>query len=272
VIGATGGGYILSRGTVTRATPRARGGVTTRVNGDGSYDARTTRTAVTLLLSDVGKEGASIHLDQRVETPIGSGFGASAVASTLGLRLTKKELAGHAHRAEIIEQTGVGTVSVIYDSVGAGAITKPGPPGAAEFEAVKVPRGTNIVTAYFAPYDKKDALSSPKMTQKINRLGRESLSRFLTDPSLDSLAAEGESFSSKLGLETPELRKAIRVAKAAGASHASQNMIGYSVHCLTDQDALPKVSRALGGLGSSARVDAFEVGRVRAGALKLSRL
>ncbi|MDG6986087.1 MAG: hypothetical protein JRM73_04995 [Nitrososphaerota archaeon] len=220
-----------------------------------------------------------VSIDQRVDTPIGSGFGASAAAATssvyaaaasLGIRWPKRLLARFAHRAEIFEQTGLGTVSVVYGHAGAGAITTAGEPGAAKFVAVKVPRDTRIVTVYFAPYDKKDALSSPKMKARINRLGREALAGFLADPSLDTLAAEGASFSRGLGLESPEVKKAIGAATSAGASHASQNMIGYSVHCITDADRAPKVSRALASLGG-ARVDVFEVGREKAGVLRPTR-
>jgi pantoate kinase len=279
-IGATGGGYILSKGTTSTARLIPGDRIATRVNGDGAYDARTTRRAVGLLLSKLGRLGAGVSVDQRVETPIGSGFGASAAAATsavysvaaaLGVRMQKRKLANFAHRAEILEQTGLGTVSVVYDSVGAGAIRVPGEPGVAKFVAVRVPKETRIVTAYFAPYDKKDALSSPAMRVKINRLGHEALQRFLSDRRLDNLATEGEAFSRGLGLESVEVKKAIRAAKAAGASHASQNMIGYSVHSLVDADRVTRVSKALAALGSEVRVDVFEVGRTRAGVLAPSR-
>lgn len=279
-IGATGGGYILSRGTTSVAKLVAGRGVTTCVNGDAAYDARTTRRAVTLMLAESGREEAGVRIDQKVDTPIGSGFGSSAAAATsavyavaaaIGIREPKRVLATFAHRAEILEQTGLGTVSVVFDSVGAGAITVPGGPGTARFVAVPVPKGTRIVTAFFAPYDKKDALSSPKMRKRINSLGRDALRTFLSDPSLDCLAEEGERFSSRLGLESVEVKKAIRAAKSSGASHASQNMIGYSVHSIVDPDRESRVLRAMEALGPGVRVDSFEVGRVKAGVLRPSR-
>lgn len=278
--GATGGGYILSKGTTSAATVVSGKGISTRVNGDSAYDARTTRRSVGLFLSQVGRLDEGVMVDQWADTPIGSGFGASAaaatsavysVASVVGARMPKRELARFAHKAEIIEQTGLGTVSVVYDSVGAGAITVPGEPGVARFVAVKVPEETRIVTAYFAPYDKKAALSSRAMSERINRLGHVALERFLSDRRLDNLATEGEAFSRALGLESLEVKKAIRAAKAAGASHASQNMIGYSVHCLVDEERAPKVSKALRALGSGVRVDLFEIGRTRAGVLAPTR-
>jgi len=273
--GATGGGYILSKGSTTSATVTpAKGRVLSDVvNGDASYDARTTRRAVKLLLSGTGVKG-KISLVQEVQTPIGAGFGASAASATSAVyavahaaRIDKQrsEIALYAHKAEILEQTGLGTVSVIFDAVGAGAITVSGEPGRARFVAVKVPDGTRIVTAFIAPFDKKDALSSKSVSQRINRLGHESLRNFLSDPSLDTLAGEGERFSGLLGLESVEVKKLIRLAKAAGASHASQNMIGYAVHSVVGPDDAERVATALLGYSRDARIDVFEVGTRKAG-------
>ena len=215
-----------------------------------------------------------------MEIPIGSGFGASASSATsavyaaaaaAGILKPKRELAAYAHRAEVIEQTGLGTVSVVYDSAGAGAIVKAGDPGVAKFINVKVPRSVRLVTAFLAPYDKKDALTSPSVSRRINALGNKALDAFLSDPTLESLAQEGERFSAALGLESPEVRKLIRLAKTAGARYASQNMIGYSVHCLTEEDTEGGVADALRGYGKGIRVDVFEVGRRRAGLIRPSR-
>jgi pantoate kinase len=233
-----------------------------------------------LLLSENDCKFGSLQLDQAVETPIGAGFGASAASATsavyaaayvAGIVRPRKELALYAHRAEILEQTGLGTVSVVFDSVGAGAITIPGPPGEAKFITVDVPKDLKLVTAFIAPYDKKDALSSRAMGEKINSLGNRALRSFLSDPTIDALASEGERFSRNLGLETPEVRKLIRIAKSAGATHASQNMIGYSVHSLVPIENSTKVSKALRAYSPDIRVDTFAVGKMRAGVKKSSR-
>jgi len=273
--GATGGGYILSKGSTTSATilPASSKALSTVVNGDASFNARTTRRAVQLLL-DGTRTKANVSLVQEVQTPIGAGFGASAASATsavyavahaAGIDRPLRELALFAHNAEILEQTGLGTVSVIFDSIGAGAITVSGEPGRAKFVTVPVPDGTRIVTAFIAPFDKKDALSSVSVTEKINRLGHESLLGFLADPTLDTLAGEGERFSSELGLESVEVKKLIGLAKSAGASHASQNMIGYAVHSVVGPDDADKVATAFLGYSKDVRVDVFEVGIRRAG-------
>ena len=280
--GATGGGYVLSKGTVSKATFHPASGqfvMRTVVNGDPGYNARTTRRALRLLAASRFPVGTMV-MDQKVDTPIGSGFGASggsatsavyAASAALGIRMPKDELAFFAHQAEIIEQTGLGTVSVVYRGAGAGAIITPGEPGVAKFLNVKIPRDLRIVTAYLAPYDKRDAIASGKMSERIGSLGEQALASFIRDPTIETLASEGERFSQNLGLETPEVKKLISVAKASGAFAASQIMIGYAIHALTDSDRSHRLERALKRTSPEARVDVFTVGQKHAGLVVPSR-
>jgi len=243
------------------------------VNGDATYPARTTRRAVGLVLSRSIVKFGHLTLDQQVDTPIGSGFGASAAsamsgvlaaAAVLQLRIAKVTLAQSAHEEEVLEQTGLGTVSVTYDAVGAGAIICSGNPGVARFLNIKIPKGIRIATAYLAPYDKRYILSSKRVSAKINRLGDEALEAFRAEPTLEVLAEQGEFFSKRLGLESKEVKKLGEIAKKAGAMFASQNMIGYAVHAIVDVDNSSRVAKALKGSGLKPRVDVFEVGAERA--------
>jgi pantoate kinase len=247
------------------------------VDGDPKYRATTTRKAVELLFADRGWPKGTLTLEQAMCVPVGCGFGASAAAAisavyaaaaATGLRLAKRELAYYAHVADIVERTGLGTVSVTYDGTGAGAITRPGAPGTSEFLNVECPMGTRIVTASLAPFKKSDAISRPDTVKRINHLGDKALRRLVAVPTLETLASEGESFSEGLGLMTAEVRSLARLAKASGASHASQNMIGYAVHALTTAARAEAVAAALRGSSLKPLVEVFEIGRQRAGILK----
>ncbi len=276
-VGATGGGYVLSRGVLSRAEVR-RGGSTGSlaivVNGDPHYDARTTRRAVSILVERWKLAFEELKLDQSVDVPIGAGFGASAasalsavfaVAAAIGIDAPPSELAMCAHEAEIIEQTGLGTVSVTFQATGAGAITRPGVPGVAQFLNVRVPPSTRLVTATIGAYEKRKAFSSPATTARICESGERSLSSLLANPTLEELAAQGETFSTEVGLGSDGVHELARIARGAGASHASQNMIGLSVHAIADDRTAGAVAAALAGSRLAPRVDVFEVGSVRAG-------
>ena len=205
--------------------------------------------------------------------PVGCGFGASAAASisavyaaagALGLRLPRRELAYHAHVAEILRKTGLGTASVAYDATGAGVITVPGGPGISKFLNVRVPPDTKIVTASLGPFRKSGAISNPDMVWKINKAGLVALRRVQEHPTLDMLASQGEWFSENVGLMSPEVKSLAETAISAGASHASQNMIGHAIHAIVDGDHADRVARALKAAPTRPRVDVFEVGRLRA--------
>lgn len=279
--GATGGGYVLSKGVTTEATFSEAGGeerVGVIVDGNPKYRARTTRKAVELLLSDRAHPKGLLVLQQSMGIPVGCGFGASAAAAisgvyataaVMGLRLAKRELAYYAHTADIVEQTGLGTVSVTYDGTGAGVITRAGAPGISKFLNVEYPSGTRIVAASLAPYRKSDAISRPDTVKRINDLGHRALRRMMASPTLETLASEGERFSEGLGLMTSEVRGLAKLAKSSGASHASQNMIGYAVHALTTAARTEAVAAALRDSSLKPLVEIFEIGRQRARVLKL---
>lgn len=281
--GATGGGYMLSKGVTTSATilDEDRGRLLeVVVNGDANYDARTTRKAMELLFRDSGRAPRRMRLEQRVQVPIGHGFGASAASAlsavfatsaVLGLSLSKEQVAFFAHAAEIEQQTGLGTVSAAYDGVGAGVIFEPGAPGVARFRNVKVPPGVRVVTASLAPFHNDQLLSSKSVVERVNKLGTEALSRVMADPTLECLAESGEWFSENLGLMRPEVKTLVRAAKSAGATHASQNMIGHAMHALAFEEDADRVAAALASYSLKPRVDVLEICSTKAGPLPEAR-
>ena len=283
-VGATGGGYILSRGVTTQATRfngSNAGEIRIIVNGDPNYPARTTRTALQMLVRATKARFGTLLVEQQVDVPIGYGFGASAASAfsgvlaasaALGVDLTRKKVAYFAHAADILSQTGLGTVSVLYRGTGMGAITKAGGPGVARFLNVEVPKGLKIVTASLAPYHKSTALSSRRIRDKINRFGDEALERFEADPKLETLAEAGESFADEVGLKTKQVSRLIEAAKASGALYASQNMIGYAVHALVMEPEVESVVRALSSVESMPQIEVYEVGSEVAGVKPVEEL
>jgi pantoate kinase len=281
--GATGGGYILSRGAVSKVTALGSAqssAIETVVNGDPRYDARTTREALHLLMKARGAK-ARLRVEQRVDVPIGFGFGASAASAfsavlaasaALDFELPREEIAMFAHKAEIIQQTGFGTVSAISSGIGAGFIYRPGAPGVARFTKLKAPSGIRIVTASLAPMQLKGLLSSRRKIALVNKLGEESLRRVMAKPTLERMAAEGEWFTRKLGITIPEVASLIRLAKKAGATHASQNMIGQAMHAIVPLRRTEAVVRALSGSTLEPRVDVLEIGKVKAGVTSIAQL
>lgn len=254
LVGATGGGFTLSKGVYTNAWIRksAANALSVAVNGDASYPADTTRKAVELLLKVARQPPLLVELVQTVEVPIGLGFGSSsasalsavmAVAAALGLKFGKERVAMFAHKADILCRTGLGTVSSTYDHSGAGLLVEPGGPGVAKVLEVPVPPGVRIVTAALSPKPKGALLSSTRRRNKVNKLGDLALQQ-ASDLRLESLLAAGRAFALGLRLTAPPLERLIRIALKEGAIGASQNMIGNAMHAVVWEDDVEAVIAA----------------------------
>src|SRR6267143_427217 len=270
LVGATGGGFTLSKGVYTSAwvVPSSSRAVSVAVNGDANYLAKTTRKAVDLLLQAAHQPPQLVELVQTTEVPIGLGFGTSsasalsavmAVASALELKLDKEHVASFAHAADVLQGTGLGTVSSTYDHSGAGLIVRPGGPGVARVRQVKVPPGIRIVTASLKPIPKGNLLSSPRRRKRVNLLGESALVR-ASDLKFKSLLAAGRAFAVGLGLMTRQVERLIEVSMKKGAMGASQNMIGNAMHAIVRDDQLERVMSALRSSSSAAAVESFRIG------------
>jgi pantoate kinase len=270
LVGATGGGFTLSKGVYTNAWIRrsSSDAVSVAVNGDANYSAVTTRKAVQLLLEAAHQPPLLVELVQTVEVPIGLGFGSSsasalsavmAVAAALQLKLSKEEVASFAHQADILCGTGLGTVSSTYDHSGAGLVVRAGGPGVAKIIQVKVPPGIRIVTAALSPKPKGTILSSTRKRRKVNRLGEVAL-EMASDLKFSSLLAAGRGFAEALGLTTPPVQRLIDAAMEKGAMGAGQNMIGNAMHAVVREESVPKLVAALHSESDRAAVESFRIG------------
>jgi len=278
LVGATGGGFTLSKGVYTHAwvLPSSSRAVSVAVNGDATYPAWTTRRAVELLLEGAGGPPRLVELVQTVEVPIGAGFGSSsasalsavmAVAAALRLMLTKEAVASYAHQADILQRTGLGTVSSTYRHSGAGLLVKAGGPGVAEIKSVEVPPGMRVVTACLPRRLRANPISSTRMRGKVNKLGGAALER-ASDLKLDSLLVAGRRFAEELGLMTRAVQHLVEVSIEKGAVGASQNMLGNSMHAVVPHEDLERVTSALRKASRSAKLDFFGIGGRKARVLR----
>jgi len=270
LVGATGGGFTLSKGVYTHAwvVPSSSRAVSVAVNGDANYPADTTRKAVELLLEGARQPPMLVELVQTVEVPIGAGFGSSsasalsaviAVAAALELPLSKEQVATFAHQADIVRHTGLGTVSSTYNQSGAAIIVHPGGPGVAKLKKVETPAGLRVVTACLSRKPKANLFSSTRKREKINRLGEVALEQ-ASDLKLESLLSAGHEFAVGLGLMTRAVEHLVATSIEKGALGASQNMVGNSMHAVVRDDDLAHISAALRSVSGTAKLDSFRIG------------
>ena len=134
-IGARGGGFIIERGTKTAVlTDESIKEDAVILNGKITSSARTTLRVIELLRKEFAIR--PVRVIQKVEPPIGTGFGTSgagalstaiAISDLFELDLTLSKAADFAHVADVESVTGLGTVISLAASPGSvGLVTEPG--------------------------------------------------------------------------------------------------------------------------------------------------
>ena len=250
-IGARGGGFATTRGVTcsVSAKSQSRTQIQVGINSKQFPNATTTRSAVERLL-----EVAGVHADVRatiqVDVPIAAGFGTSAagtlatclaLSDALKLPLTFNELGRITHIAEVINGTGLGTVSALL-SGGFVLVTEPGAPGIGRVDRLRFPPNHSVVCAHLGPILTRDVLAK-RANGNGNEAAKTTLDNILMKPTLPIFLAEARKFGRKSGLETARVTRLISTMMAAGAVGAAQNMIGEAVHAVADDS---KVTRILG--------------------------
>ena len=252
-VGARGGGFGIEKGVLTKVsvTEAEKNSVKVSINGKSLPEAGTTKTVVQMLLSKVNGT-YNVVVKHRVDIPIGAGFGSSAagalttalaLSKALGLNLTYNQMGRLAHVAEVKCKTGLGTVGPLM--LGGCVLTiEPGAPGIAMIDRIPISTDYVIVAGVFGPIPTKEVLASPEKRLAVNKWGKKTLEKILSEPSLENFLACCCDFAEKTGFMTERLRSLIRLAEGAGAIGAAQNMVGEAVHALTTLENAENVVQA----------------------------
>jgi len=252
-IGARGGGFGVQKGVMTQVdvSKAENDSIHVFINGKDAPEAETTKTVVQMLLNKVS-EKCKVVVKHKVEVPIGAGFGSSAAGAlttalasskALGLNLTCNQIGRLAHVAEVKCKTGLGTVGPLM--LGGCILTiEPGAPGIAIIDRIPISTDYVIVAGVFGPIPTKEVLASPEKRLAVNKWGKKTLEKILSEPSLENFLACCCDFAEKTGFMTERVRTLIRLAEGAGAIGAAQNMVGEAVHALTTLENAENVVQA----------------------------
>ncbi len=207
---------------------------------------------IALYLVKKTKKDFTVSINQLVDVPIGGGLGtsgASALATALALgralrlRYTYDELARIAHRVEIENLTGLGTVSGLVVG-GVVLVIEPGAPGYDRVERIVVDSSLRVVLGYYGSISKKSVLKGKDIAQ-INRYGIEAVKRVYEDPCIETFMEWSFWFAKNSGLLSNRVLKGIKKVIEAGAIAASQTMIGETVFSIVEEDNVDNVVEAL---------------------------
>jgi len=252
-VGARGGGFGVQKGVTTEVSVEedSVNSINVFINGKSAPEAETTKAVAEMLLKKVDTS-YEVVIKHKVDVPIGAGFGSSAagaltaalaLSKALGLNLTYNQLGRIAHVAEVKCKTGLGTVGPLM--LGGCIITlEPGAPGIAIIDRIPITTDYAVVAGVFGPILTREVLSSQEKRLAVNKWGRKTLEKILSEPSLENFLACCWKFAQKTGFATERVRTLVKLAEKAGAIGAAQNMVGEAVHALTTLENAENVAQA----------------------------
>lgn len=252
-VGSRGGGFVTDKGVLTEAeiSSSRNNRIEVFINGVCAPHAETTMAVVKTLLSRT-TDKFDITIKHKVEVPVGAGFGTSAggaigaalaLSKTLGIDCTYNELGRIAHAAEVKCKTGLGTVGPLM--IGGCILTlEPGAPGISVIDRIPLSQDSIIVAGGCGGIPTKSVLTSREKRLAVNKAGRKTLDRILSDPSLENFMICCKDFAEETGFLTTRLRKLVDLAEKAGAIGAAQNMVGEVIHAVTTSKNVHSVVQA----------------------------
>jgi len=241
-IGARGGGFVISSGVTARVVIRKRHQtrIKIRINSK-QHEASTTRAAISQLLSDYGL-ALNVDVDIRVEVPIAAGFGTSAagtlascfaVTDAADLPVTFNQVGVAAHVAEVLNGTGLGTVSALLCG-GFVLVREPGAPGVGLVDRLRFPSHHSLLCAYLGPIHTREALFEKGQEVERRLRARCTIETIIKSPTLPVFLTESRKFGRRAGFETQRISRLISTMISVGAVGAAQNMIGEAVHAVVE--------------------------------------
>lgn len=219
------------------------------IDGGKGFQARANETPIeapTLqmaLRSILGEDyPARVEVDLESPLPPSQGFGlsgAGALAAALALsglfQFPARRAMWEAHKAEVLNQTGLGDVPAQYLGGAELRITPgPMPMGVTQrFAGLQARRSSVIVCVLNEPLSTKSVLSDPEKVKKINLAGADCVQALQAEANLEQYARLSRRFADEAGLITKDLETALETADRYG--WATQTMLGNALHLVIDR-------------------------------------
>lgn len=231
--GSRGAGLRLSLGTKVTLEERSDSRLNTVMDG-AEAEAPVTRRVMELICPS---RGFDITIEN--DLPVGQGFGMSA-SGAIAAALCACSISGidtgeayrYAHIAEVVCGGGLGDVSAIMSDVHQPVRVRPGLPpyGRVEGTGLRFDRLTLAVTG--TKLSTAPVISDPVIQRRMNEIGSAMVDQYFERPSVESLFSYSREFSSSVGLESEDVKEALK--KLGG--NAGMCMLGHSIFTTVPED------------------------------------
>ena len=227
--GSCGAGFLLNKGVKTSIKHIDDDEPTIKINGKTDlFKEVIIREVLKILNID-----DPVEINQKIDIPIGAGFGSSA-ASAIGVAIGLNKIldlgysfekaAQIAHIAEINLGSGLGDV---ISQTGQGFVTrtKPGAPGIGEITSIDQYE-IFVGCKTFNKINTSSIIQDDNYKKIITKKGLESLNRFNKNPTIENFLKESYRFSNETKLITKNIQEASEILKN------EDNILGSSMAML----------------------------------------
>jgi len=244
--GSCGAGVLLDKGVLTTIKPsRTENKVNIKINGKKNVKHEfITRKTLELIKKDYKIEDG-LKIKQKIEVPVGSGFGTSA-SSALGvaiaffksfnINISLESASQYAHMAEIELGSGLGDV-IGETSRGIVLRKKPGPPGIGKVEAICSKNELSdmyVITKTLGKIDTGSIIGNPAHQKKINEIGFEIQKNFIKQPNMKNFLKYSLEFAKKTELINKNVLEIVNELNKSTLG-ASMAMLGNTAFALSNK-------------------------------------
>ena len=253
--GSRGAGLSTKRGVTTEVTIQKSSSPRVDVSINGRPDlAPVTRSVINYISEMSEKLGtAYTKVNHQSLVPVGSGMGSSgagawgtalALNQLLSLNLTNDRIGQIAHRAEVENKTGLGTV-IAQQRGGIEIRTSPGGPGIGHVDQIPFNPDLRVVCSSSGAISTKSMLSDPNTRASINRFGGELVERIMNNASPKALMQLSREFSEQTKLPSENVKTGLRMLDEEGFHDCSMALFGETIFSMVWEDETEAVTKVL---------------------------
>lgn len=232
-MGSIGGGINFGIGVTTSVTISE----TTQVLWNNYQITGNVTKTVIELFQEMHNLDVALFVNHESKLKTGHGFstsGAGAIGTALGLntlfdtKMNDIELFELAHKAEIINQTGLGSV---VGQVTGGIEIRLSQGGPKLSETISIRSNAEIIIGMLGPLSTKDVLTSKDQMNLVTKSGISSVNQLkkIANPSIIQIIQTGRVFMETCGLLTPRIKNMIAKLDSIGELHSTMAMIGEAL-------------------------------------------
>ncbi len=249
--GSLGAGFSIDKGinTTVKVFKSSSKNYEIKINGINSYEAKVSKFVVEHYLRLI-QEPLFISVEHDIEIPIGFGLGSSGAAAlslsyalnhALKTNFSDVTAAQIAHHADLICKTGLGTV--ISEFTGGFELRfNIGGPGIGKVSKIPIPHDLTAVILCLKPIRTNTLLNHNMSNDKrniLNSLGKNMISRFIKNQTIDTFLDNSYIFAKEYGLVDGICSKPLQLMRSAGLK-GSVALFGHTLFTLIKRSELTR--------------------------------